>query len=341
MQHEETINGRQRAVWKPLFAIALVLPFVIWAGWRKEFGDTEQYRITFFNLPSSFDQIIPYLRGDVKGPGFRLLEILFKCFFGNADVAFFTFVAAIQMVCVVYVYRRYSTDFWLSFFFFVASTDYLTWMHNGIRQFLAVAIIFLCVPLIAQKRYWLAIFLVLLAVPIHSSAWLFLPFIFVVNGKAWNFRTVFFILVIVLAVIFLDRVTGIITAAMENTEYEGDIAYLAEDDGTNIFRVLFYAVPTVMSLFFRSHIDSAKNPLINVCTNLSIVSTGFYVFSYFTSGILMGSLPIYFSLANYILIPWMLKEVFDQRSGQILKGIFIAVYVVFFYYQCGITWGLL
>ena len=342
MQHDGTVNGRQRVVWKPLFAIALVLPFVIWAGWRKGFGDTEQYRMTFFALPSSFDQIVPYLQNNVKGPGFRLLEILFKCFFGNADIAFFTIVAIIQMACLVYVYRRYSSDYWLSIFFFVASTDYLSWMHNGIRQFLAATIVFLCVPLIANKRFWLAVLLVLLAVPIHSSVLIFLPFIFIVNGKAWNFRTLLFILVVVLASVFLERATGIITAAMENTEYEGDIEYLLKEDvGTNIFRVLFYSVPAVMSLFFRSYIERAEDPLINVCTNLSIVTAGFYVFSYFTSGVLMGALPIYFSLSNYILIPWLLKEVFEHRTAQILKGVFIVVYVLFFYYQCGITWGIL
>ncbi|MBR6239433.1 MAG: EpsG family protein, partial [Clostridia bacterium] len=112
-------------------------------------------------------------------------------------------------------------------------------------------------------------------------------------------------------------------------------------DGTNIFRVLFYSVPALMSLVFRSYIERANDPLINVCVNLAIVTTGFYIFSFYTSGILMGAIPIYFSLSNYILIPWLLGEVFNENSAKYLKTAFIVVYSVFFYYQCGPTWGLL
>ena len=128
---------------------------------------------------------------------------------------------------------------------------------------------------------------------------------------------------------------------MRDTAYEGDIEFLQNDDGTNILRVLFYSVPTIMAWFFRPYIEQEENPLINVCVNLSIVSTGFYIFSFFSSGILMGSIPIYFSLSNYILIPWLMEKVFDHDSAVLLKVIFIAVYSLFFIYQCGPVWGLL
>ena len=65
---------------------------------------------------------------------------------------------------------------------------------------------------------------------------------------------------------------------------------------------------------------------------------GVYVFSFFTSGILVGRLPIFFSLSNYILIPWLIKELFTRESALLLKGGFIAVYTAFFYYQVGVTW---
>ena len=341
MQREELVDGRRCIRWTPLAAYALVIPFVIWAGWRQHFGDTETYRRTFQSLPTGFGEIVPYLSGVNKDRGFTLLELVFKTVISHSDVAFFVFIAAFQICCLVHVYRKYSPNYWLSIFFFIASTDYLSWMHNGMRQFLAAAIVFLCVPLIARRRYVLAVILVVLAAQIHLTALIFLPFIFVVNGRSWNFRTLIFIVGVIAAILFLDRVTGFIAEAMEDTAYEGDIEIFVNDTGTNIFRVLFYSVPALMAWIFRARLDRANNPVMNVCANLSIVAAGFYVFSFFTSGILIGRLPIYFSLANYILIPWLLREAFQRDSAVILESVFTLVYVAFFYYQCGLTWGLL
>ena len=342
-EKEEVVLGKRVIRWKPAAAFILTIPFVIWAGWRRWFGDTEQYRATFKSLPSAFNQIIPYMKGVEKGHGFRLFEMLFKCTISESDIFFFVVLALIQIICLVYVYRKYSPNYWLSFFFFIASTDYLSWMFNGIRQFLAVVIVFLTIPLIAKKRYIPAILLVLLAAAFHASALVFLPVIFIVNGKAWNYRTLLFIVAIILVVVFIDRVTGFMSAAMEDTAYEGDIMFLNRelDDGTNIFRVLFYSLPAVMSFIFRRYLNYADDPLINVCANLSIVTAGFYVFSYFSSGILMGAIPIFFSLANYILLPWLIINVFNEPSQRIMRLFFIGMYIFFFYYQCGPTWGLL
>lgn len=333
--------GQDRVYWSRFQAVILAAPYVIWAGWRKVFGDTEQYRATFKSLPTTFEEIVPYMRTVQKGHGFRLFECLFRTYISESDIYFFLLVAAFQMICLVYIYRKYSLNFGLSFFLFVASTDYLSWMHNGIRQFVAVVIIFFCVPLIAQKRYLPAIMLVLVASQIHSTALIFLPFIFIVNGRSWNARTLLFLIAIIAAVLYVDQVTGLLTRVMEDTPYEGDIVFLKMKNGTNVLRALFYSVPAIMSLIFRSTLDRADDPLLNVCANLSIVTAGFYFFSIFTSGILMGAIPIYFSLANYILIPGLIREVFEGDSVIPVEIIFALVYTVFFWYQCGPTWKLL
>jgi transmembrane protein EpsG len=140
-------------------------------------------------------------------------------------------------------------------------------------------------------------------------------------------------------ILFVDSFTNLLEEATEDTAYHADILSFKEDDGTNIFRVLFYSVPAIMSLVFRKYIYISDDPFINVCVNLSIVAAGFYVISFFTSGIIIGRIPIYFSLTNYILIPWLAKEVFNKESSFVIQGIFVVVYAAFFYYQVGITWG--
>lgn len=340
-QREEIVLGKKHYRWNRIAAWMLAVPYVIWAGGRKWFGDTEQYRGTFLGLPSQLSQIGAYMKGVRKGHGFRLLELLFKCLISKSDVVFFLFIAAIQIGCLVYIYRKYSRNYWFSFFLFIASTDYLSWVFNGMRQFIAVTIIFLCVPLIARRKYIPTIIIVLLMSTVHISALFFLPFVFIVNGKAWNARTLLFLAGVIIAVALTDRITGFLINIMEDTAYEGDIVFLKYNDGTHILRVLLYSVPAIMSFVFRPYLDRADDPLINVCANLSIVTAGFYVFSFFTSGILMGSVPILFSLANYILVPWLIHEVFDPASALVAEAGFVGVYSVFFYYQMGPTWGLL
>ena len=42
----------------------------------------------------------------------------------------------------------------MSFFLFLASTDYISWMFNGIRQFTAVTITFIGIKFILDKKVY-------------------------------------------------------------------------------------------------------------------------------------------------------------------------------------------
>ena len=343
-RREEIVLGKPCMRWRKLSAAILAIPYVIWAGWRPDsFGDTGMYRRTFNRMPTGFANLWSYVSSTSKDRGFAFVEYLIKTIISDDSVVFFLIVAAIQIYILVRIYRKYSENYWLSMFLFIASADYLAWVHNGMRQFLAVTIIFAALPLLLQRKYVWMVMIVLFASLFHASALIFLPFVFLVNGKAWNLRTILFILGLVISIYFLDFVTGLITEAMEDTVYEGDIVFFTQDydDGTNIMRVLFYAVPSVLSLVFRKRIEDADDSLINLCVNLSVVTTGFYVFSFFTSGIIVGRLPIYFSLTNYILIPWLIHELFRPDSALLIEGGVVAVYSVYFYYQAGVTWKLL
>ena len=342
IERDEIVQGFPERRWKWLPAGILALPYVIWAGWRTDsFGDTGMYRGTFKRMPTGLSNLPSYLETRPKGKGFVVFEYLFKTLVTHSTILFFLFVAAIQLYFIVRIYRKYSRNYWFSLFLFIASTDYLSWMHNGIRQFLAATLIFTCIPLIAKKKYLLMCLVILLAALIHSSALLVLPFVFVVNGRAWNVRTLLFILLVGIAIYYVDSISDVLVDMMRDTAYEGDIDIYLSDDGTNLLRVLFYAIPTFMALFFRPYIDRSRDSMISICVNLSIISTGIYIFSFFTSGILIGAIPIYFSLGNYILIPWLIEEVFHDSSKRVLYFFFVIVYCVFFYYQCGPTWGLL
>ena len=331
----ETVNGEKVRRVTPLFAVVAVLPLVIWAGNRGYVGDTAAYIRAFGEMPSSSSGISSYIEGIEQERGFYFASAVIKCIIGNRQILYFVILASVQCFLLFRVYRKYSSAYLTAFFLFIASTDYISWVFNGTRQFTAVTITAACFPWILKKKYIYAIIGILIASLFHQSALLVLPFIFIVQGKAWNKSTLLFIIAVVIAVMFADRFTNILDTMLAETQYENVVSDWEswQDDGTNFLRVLVYCVPTILSLIGLKYIRQENSALINICTNMSIASAGLYVISMFTSGIFIGRLPIYFSLYNYILLPWEINRIFTKQSARIIYIIMVIAYLGFYLYS--------
>ena len=337
---QERLLGMTVSRWDYLPAIILVLPLAMWAGSRGNVADTTLYRKMFLEESRGLMDIPGVLFSDGKDTGFTALTIFLKSFIGNNDRLYFTVFAVFQMACICLVFRKYSSDFWISIFLFVASTDYTSWMFNGMRQFIAVCMIFGCFDLVVKKKYIRMILVILLASLIHGSALMMIPIIFIVQGKPWNFKTILLMLATVIIVLFIDRFTPILQDMLADTQY-GDVMgneIWAVDDGTNIIRVLVYSVPAIISLVGRKYLDQANNTAINICVNCSIVTAALYAVSAVTSGIYIGRLPIYTTLMGYMSLPWLIKHMFDRDSARLVKVAMIVLYVAFYCYQMFFTW---
>ena len=283
---------------RPCFAVIVILPLVIWTCQRGNIGDTFAYIDSFREMPMKISEISQYMETVTKDFGFYFCSAIIKCVIGNREKIYFFILAALQAYLLFRIYRKYSTNFLISFFIFIAGSDYISWMFNGIRQFTAATIVFSTLPWILTKKYIRTIIVILLASLIHGSALITIPFIFIVQGKAWNKKTLFFIAGVIAVVLFADRFTDILDMLLTDTQYEDSLTII-QDDGTNIFRVLVYSIPALLSLIGLKNIRNIDDRLINICTNMSIATVGFYVISMFTSGILLGRIPVYFYLYNY------------------------------------------
>ena len=147
------------------------------------------------------------------------------------------------------------------------------------------------------------------------------------------------LIAVILAILYVDRFTDILETLLANTQYDDVVQQFEYDDGTNLLRVLVYSVPPALALIGRKQIKKADNPIVNLSINMSIISMGIYIVSMFTSGIYIGRLPIYFSLYNYILLPWELDFLFTKRSSILLKIAMTSLYLIFCYYQMVVSWG--
>lgn len=194
----EKVNGKKVQRVTPQFAVTAVLPLVIWAGFRGNVGDTGMYMQAFSEMPSSIWGVGSYLSGVSKDVGFYLASAVIKCIIGNHDTVYFMIVAAIQCFLLFKIYRRYSISFTVTFFLFIASADYISWIFNGMRQFVAVTLTMACFPWILEKKYVKAVLLVLLASLFHQSALLVLPFLVIAQGQAWNKKSLLIIAGVIL-----------------------------------------------------------------------------------------------------------------------------------------------
>lgn len=344
-KRQEIILGKCEKRWNIPAAIILVVPYIVAAAFRSDLmvGDTISYRKWFLSMPSNISEWPRIISEATRDKGFSVLLLFFKKLLGDSDVLFFFVIAAFQILVVTMVCRKYSSDYWMSIFLFIATTDYISWVNNGLRQFLAVTIIFAATGLLLKKKYIPTILLILLAATIHGSALLMIPVIFIIQGKPWNKKTVLLVIGSIVALYFADQFTSILDQLLSDTSYTNMVSDWQSwnDDGTNPIRVLVYSIPTILSLVGLKYIKEENDPIINLATNAGLVSTSLYIVSIGTSGIFMGRLPIYVSMYSmYILLPWEIEHMFTKEFARLIKLFIVGLFTVFFWYQMHV-WGLL
>ena len=62
----------------------------------------------------------------------------------------------------------------------------------------------------------------------------------------------------------------------------------ANDDGTNLIRVVVYSAPALVAVLGWRYIKNNQHPGINMCINASLITMAVYLVSSVTSGISDG-----------------------------------------------------
>ena len=335
------VQGRVERRWHWVTVLMLILPYILWAGYRGYYVDTGTYIRHFRQMPSVISAL-PEIIDSYDDWGFYCMMVVLKSLGVQSYETFFLILAAFHIWCMVYIFRRYSSDIWISFFMFIASTDYMSWMQNGIRQFTAVCICFAAFELLIRRKYILYTIVVLFASTFHGSALLMLPFSYVMLGSALNRKSFLMIVSVAVMIPLMDSLTPVLENLLSDTQYNdvmtGEI--WANDDGTNMIRVLVYSVPALVSLVGYRYIRSNRDRATNLCINASLITMAVYVVSAFTSGIYIGRIPIYTTLHGYVVMPWLIDQIFEKTTAKLIKLMLVAFYLLFFVYQMS-QWGLL
>ncbi len=333
--------------------LLFALPFIIIAL-RTEFVDTGGYYWAFDKINTN--DFNSYIKGKSQCQLFYGFEFLFKKYISTDHQMFFGFIAFFQALLTFRGFKKYSVDTGFTAFIFVASSMACHWMANGVRQYVAVAILFACTEWIINNKwyYYLPVAVLLMgfdpitsrfgldATPwylggIHQSVLIAIPIFFCIQGKPFNKR-VWIVVAMLVVLVLTGGLDEFLNSSVENTAYVKDMEYVEADTGTSVFRVLASSVPAVLALASKNKLyEESTPPIIKISANASVITAVLYVASAFTSGIFVGRLPAYTELYGYILVPWLIKHNFKE-NGQAIKYAAIILYLVYYWYQTMVVW---
>lgn len=350
------VNGalEYRSKWG--FALLLLSVPVFFAAVRSGCIDTASYIREFNNVPTDMQYFDEYLQGHSDSQLFYGLQMIFKCYISQDAHWWLALIAVVQGLCVASTLKKYSPNIAMSVYIFIASTLIFSWMYNGMRQFIAVSILFACTDWILKKRWYFYLPVAVLLcgldpictrfgmeTPVwflqgfHQSGIIMIPIFFFVQGKAWN-KKIWLLVAVLLALIFTGTLGTAVESATESTTYSVDIANMQADSGANPIRTVVALVPVVMAFMKRKEMGKDEvPPIIHLCINMAIVAACLYAASMVTSGMYVGRLPIYCELYNLILIPWLIAHPYQKNSKLLTQAVY-GCYLLYFIYQMYFSW---
>lgn len=298
---------------------AVILTFVLVSGLRHNIGDTYFYMFSYSLNNINWSYVLSH--GDI---GFGFLQMALQQISRDPQILVFT-TGLITNVLIIVVLYRYSRLFELSIYVYITSGLFIVSM-NGIRQFLAAAIVFTATKYIFEGNFKKFLLVVLFASSFHASAMILIPTYYIVRRKAWTSTTLLFLVIAIVLAIGYNQLSGALFAAIQDTQY-GHYKDFSEG-GANIFRVAVTAGPLLIAFFGKEKLR-ALFPNSDYIVNLSLLGLIFMIIS--TQNWIFARFDIYFGLYNLILISWVVKLFAIKQQKLIYYSILVFYFMYSFY----------
>ncbi|GAB6455717.1 biofilm exopolysaccharide biosynthesis protein EpsG [Bacillus luti] len=303
------------------------LSLILVSGLRTNIGDTyfymHAYNVTEFNWE--------HIQNN-KDKGFYIFQMILKGYTDDPQAMVFI-TALITNLLIVLTLYKYSRLVEISLYVYITSGMYLVSM-NGIRQYLAAAIIFAATKYIFDGNWKMYILIVLIASTFHQSALVLIPLYFLIRRKAWSGITFLLLFLAVLIVIGFNQFTEMLFKAIEDTQY-GQYKEFHEG-GANILRVAVDSVPLILAYIGRDRLREVF-PKCDYIVNMALLGTVFMFIS--TQNWIFARFSIYFGLYQLILIAWVIK-LFTKKDQKLIYYSILVCYFIYFVYEHLITLGI-
>lgn len=305
-----------------------ILCFVLVSGLRSSIGDTYFYKHSFEINDFTWE----YVQSQ-KDIGFGILQMMLKQYSNNSQILIVT-TAALTNILIIPVFFKYSRMFEVSTYIFITGGLFLVSM-NGLRQFLAAAIVFGATKYLIERR-WLKYFLIVgLASTFHLSALVLIPIYFFVRYRAWSKATLVLLSFALLVVLGFEWFSSVFFSAIKNSHYSEYQNF--HEGGANFLRVAVAAVPILIAYIGREKFRKIF-PESDFIVNLSLIALAIMLIS--TQNWIFARLAIYFQLYQLILVGWIVK-LFREREQRFVYLGMIICYFLYYYYESVISLNIL
>lgn len=310
-----------------LFYVFIFAVLVFVAGFRyyvgTDFGNYylyyEKYASEFFENLKTFNE-----------PGFRLICWLVVLFGGNGTTFIF-FAAAITIALfMITIYK--NTDMLLPATLLYIFLGCWHGAFNGVRQYLAAAIVFAGLRYIKERKFWKYALVVFIAFLFHSSA-IMMIFIYFIAYNKISFRNI--ILLVGTSLIILFSFTEVLEFAgfiLQEEFVEGD-EYITSS--VNIFRILVALAPAIFFLFLYQKRTITREQ--QFWFNMLIIN-GVMMFATSNSAYL-ARMGIYTAPFSAIGIPELIKGV-NPKEKKIITTIILIAFAAFWLYEISNSYSL-
>lgn len=311
-----------------LFLVAIIVSVLV--GFRPlEVGtDTLNYYQLYWDVLSGFEGS---WREEKLGYVFYYFSVLADYVGGDASYLTF-FYAALTCYFIFHTFFRYSVSLPVSVAYFFTGIGLFFFMHNVMRQALAISMVFYSVHFMVGRNWLKFSGLSVLAVLTHASALFFVPFYFLarlpIKGSflmlAW-LASLPFIFMKELVVIFFKKMTFLIPS--QYVHYLEDES-MYERGGISGFGLVFIFKQVVFLLVWLAYRKDGQETTNKILYLLSMFAI---IFGNFFLGLgLIGRFNEYLLVFVMLALPAAVREIVKkEQQGAVLFLLWMMLGVIF------------
>ncbi len=256
-------------------------------------------------------------------PGFKFLARLSEKIYD--DPATWLFIAAFITVGFMAVtVIRNSEMYWLSILLYIFLGEW-SGCFNGIRQYLAIAVLFAGHCFIKEKKLWHWLLVVFIAMLFHITAIIGIIFYFYPRIKL-SVKNIFLsVLLVFVGIQAYDKIFALISFIKQDElilEGEGATYIL---NSINPLRIAVAWIPVIFFLIFMKYYNINQKK-IRFYMNMSILNACFMTVA--MNSAYLGRIGGYTNIYNTIVWPLLLQKI-EKRSRKLLICLILLCYMIY------------
>lgn len=308
------------------FLMAFCLAFFV--GLRSRGNDTFAYRQMYENIQPGVKPLQLLVSTKLaSSPGLHCLSAILRNA-GASTQDYFMVCALFTVLTYLWFLRKYTTDIWLSVFYFITMGVY-TFTMAAIKQTMAVAFLLIATDRAIEKKWLKYAFWMAIGELFHPYAFIYLV-VPLLSFRPWSRKTTYLLVGTVVVALLLSRFMGAIDDLTDALGFD----YGANEfsgAGVNIFRVIVVWVPLVLSCICRGQLHYSQNRTQNMIINLSMMNSVIMFIGLFGTANYFARLANYFLIFQCLALPMILQQ-FTISSEKQLRILSEIGFLGFFYY---------